>query len=282
MKKLPILLLLSLGASLWFVPFFLDWVRYKNLPKGCAGVFTYEGKVGDESLSGRHCASGASISSNEAGFLVAFEFATGGQLMAYGKRQAAVLESRPCANASCDLSQALFRPAGDDSAWLCAAGGSYHHPGAELQLALSAVSALPTQGGDQTAEVEFSGGLRGKLTINQVAHKEAGLWGTSCAQDQHRCDFQLGQESAATRIFVRAAEAIRSADARELPLEDAFIIQEDARSPKQVTLMQAKPNSGSTISYDGTKLVIKLKGLSAPTACPAATKGTGSLTAHKK
>jgi hypothetical protein len=279
LKKIPVLFLLSLVATVWLVPFLIDWVRYKNLPQSCAGVFTYSGKIDEDSLWGRHCASGVNVSSSEAGFEVSFEFATGGRIMAYGRRNNTMLESTPCTSGSCDLNQALLRTPGDDPTWYCAASGTYQNPEGEIKFSLTEVSALSTNHSDKTAQAEFSGGLQGKLTIDQVVIKGAELWGRNCAENNHRCDFEIGKPGASSRVFVRAAEPIRNATLKEVLLEDAFILREDGRSPKQVTLLQTKPNSGSTISYDGTKLTLKLKGLSEPAKCPGEPTGSGSITA---
>jgi hypothetical protein len=278
LKKIPILLLLSIGATLWFSPFFLDWLRYRDLPSHCAGVFSYSGSVGDESLSGRHCSSGTNITANESGFMISFEVARDGRLVAYGKTNAGVLTSNPCTNGACDLNLGLFRPEAQN-AWYCATNGTYQNQNNSLSFTLSNMSKLVTTPAEKEVSATFSGGLEGKLVIDGKEFKNAGLWGRSCDSSMTRCDFELGTETNAVRVHIRTNEDMRSN--KEMPIADVFIIEQNGRHPKSLTIRQAKESSGSIITYDGDKLSLSLKGLSEPAACSPDTAGSGSFTASK-
>ena len=62
-------------------PWFVDFLRYDDLPEDCGGEFAFEGEVGNKSLSGRHCMGGRTLTVNNLGVRSDFELPGGGMVM---------------------------------------------------------------------------------------------------------------------------------------------------------------------------------------------------------
>jgi hypothetical protein len=281
----PLVLLGVVGWGLWAYPALIDVIRYGDLPQGCwDGALSYRGDAQGAEVSGRHCAAGATYSSTESGYLLHLEFARGGRLFVYGRRD---LQSAPKGESS-PVQFALLRTPGDDGQWLCAAGGDYTPSSNFMQGALSLHGVRALKPATKAADGAEGGSKEGSLRLLAPSVEVFGMgptvegdaggltltggkqWGLGCDQGASRCDLSLGHERGLWRLFVRGQGSLRGGSA-PVALADAFVVIEDARAPSRVVV--AEMTQPSTLRFDPEQPSalkdLDIEGLRALTPCPA-------------
>ena len=259
-----------LALCLVAMPFLSDWIVYSDVDGQCSGAFDFSGEVGGRSITGRHCFLGPDHSQNAVGFVDVFEIASGGRMLVYGDGQAEASEAR-------SLRVALFRPPGEGAPWLCSGGGTYSRDKGEFVLDDTRVLIEEVRG-EATLEVEVS--ASGQVVKGVFGgHKVGGgrLLGSSCLSGNRRCEVRLGHEGASVRVLMRTWIGMRTADHRDIPIEEGLVVFEDGLAPNRLRVAALGPESGSTVAWstDSDLLTLRFEGLSEPVLCPAEGAGRG-------